>query len=600
MDKNKSIDGLSTRRSKKAPSSTAPQPTTSETPIKPKSAKPTAKAKTATKYKTTTKSKVAAKPKTTSPKKTAKTIQPLNPLESTIESLQQNTPEPQKPSIAPDTQEPISETKSSSIANATDFLQPTQVFNFDEETGKLEASEESAKSHAQNNNPKKLKKVKKPVSKKRKIITSIILAIVLLLIVGVIWLILWGNDIIAKITGGQGNVFDLLTFTEPTYERLKTDENGRTNILAIGTSGYNMDGDEGSGVHDGAQLTDSIMIISLNQDTGDVAMLSLPRDLKASPTCTATGKINEVYWCNNMDGDNEQAGAEALMEEVGSILGVDFQYYAHLNWGSLVEIVDTLGGINVTLDEDIEDYYYTGAVFKAGEEYTIDGEQALGLARARHGTAGGDFSRGASQQKILIGIKDKVFEKQLSLTDLIGLANTLGDNLRTNFNVEELKSFAHLASEFDFDSMRQVSLIEPEMLMTTGEINGISYVLPAGGVGYYTRIQNYVSKMFSNNPSIYEDATILILNGTETPGLAATEKTTLEEEGYANLTTDDAPEGDYYERYSLYVFDNTTPETQKLLEKKYSVTAQSFDDLPADIPQDYNFILILGETNTQE
>ncbi|MBQ1528021.1 LCP family protein, partial [Candidatus Saccharibacteria bacterium] len=291
--------------------------------------------------------------------------------------------------MAPTTDHPIS--------SAEDFLSPTQAFNFDEATGELQASDTPIDHHATNStndtaadeplttNPTKPKKVKKPVSKKRKIITGIILAIVLLLIAGIVWLILWGNDIIAKITGGQGNVFDLVTFMEPTYERLKTDDNGRTNILAIGTSGYNMEGDEGNGVHDGAQLTDSIMVISLNQDTGDVAMLSLPRDLKASPTCTATGKINEVYWCNNMEGDNEQAGAEALMAEVGSILGIDFQYYAHLNWGSLVQIVDTLGGVTVTLDEDIEDYYYTGIVFEAGKPYTISGIEAVALARARHG-----------------------------------------------------------------------------------------------------------------------------------------------------------------------------------------------------------------------
>ena len=300
-----------------------------------------------------------------------------------------------------------------------------------------------------------------------------------------------------------------------------------------------------------------------------------------------------------MEGDNEQAGAEALMEEVGSILGIDFQYYAHLNWGSLVQIVDTLGGITVTLDEDIEDYYYTGIVFEAGKPYTISGIEAVALARARHGTASGDFSRGASQQKILIGIKNKVFEKQLSLTDLIGLANTLGDNLRTNFNVEELKSFAHLASEFDFDAMRQLSLIEPEMLVTTGTINGISYVLPAGGVGYYTRIQDYVDKMLSNNPSVYEDASILVLNGTETPGLAATEQKSLEDEGYANITIDDAPEGEYTDQYSLYVLDDTTPATKKLLESKYSTTSKSYDELPPAVSRDYNFVLILGGSSDE-
>ena len=469
-----------------------------------------------------------------------------------------------------------------------DFLKPVQAFDFDEQTGKLVASKSPLQDKP------KPKKEKKPISKKRKIITGIILAIVLLLIAAVIWFIVWGNDILAKITGGQGNIFDL--FSEH-YEPLKTDANGRTNILAIGTSGYDMEGNEGNGVHDGAQLTDSIMVISLNQETGDVAMLSLPRDLKVSSTCTGTGKINEVYWCNNMEGDNEQAGAKALMDEVGNILDVDFQYYAHLNWGSLVQIVDTLGGVTITLDEDIEDYYYTGAVYKAGTPYTISGIEAVALARARHGTASGDFSRGASQQKILIGIKDKVFEKQLSLSDIISLASTLGDNLRTNFSVDELKTMAHLTSEFDFNSIRQVSLLEPEPLMTTGTINGISYVIPVGGANYYTRIQEFVAKMFSNNPADYENASILILNGTDTPGLAATEENSLEEAGITNIIIDDAPIGTYNNTYTLYTLDDTTPSTKKLLEEKYSVTSKSYDELPAGVSKDYNFVLILGNSN---
>ena len=477
---------------------------------------------------------------------------------------------------------------------AEDFLKPTQVFDFDEKSGELKATTNTTIK------PSK-KKAKKPMSKKRKIITWAALIIVFILIGGVIWLIIWGNDIIAKITGGQSNVFDL--FIE-SYEPLKTDKNGRTNILAFGTSGYNMDGAIGnniydttslSGTYDGAALTDSIMAISLDQETGDVAMLSLPRDLKASPTCTATGKINEVYWCNNMDGKNEQAGAEALITEVGNVLGIDFQYYAHLNWGSLVQIVDVLDGITVTLNEDIFADYQ---VYEAGNEYTIDGIKALDLARARYGTTNGDFSRGASQQKILIGIKEKVFEKQLSITDLLSLASTLGDNLRTNFSIDEMKTLAHLSANFDFDNMRQISLIEPERLMTTGTINGISYVLPSAGVGNYGAIQKYVAKMFSSDPRNYEDYTILVLNATETPGLASTEKSNLEEAGYDNIYIDDAPEGEYAEGYILYSITDTAPGTKRLLEEKYNTTAQPADTLPANIPTDYDFIIIINPSDT--
>ena len=552
MDKNKSIDGLKSRRVKKTTSK-------STTPKKVAKSSTTKRAPKATPKRITNKTK-----KTTTTKKPIKT--------QSTKSTQIN---------------PITTEETIPINPTEDFLTPVQAFNFNEESGKLEATTPQPIKT-------KPKKTKKPMSKKRKIALSIILVILILLLGAGIAFVLWGNDIIAKITGGQGNVLDLI-FQDEHYEPLKTDQYGRTNILAFGTSGYNMEGDEGNGTHDGAQLTDSIMVISLDQETGDLAMLSLPRDLKASPTCTATSKINEVYWCNNMDGDNEQAGAEALMNEVSKILNVDFQYYAHLNWGSLVQIVNTLGGITVTLDEDVADYGWTNAVFEAGKEYTIDGEQALGLARARHGTASGDFTRGASQQKILIGIKDKVFEQGLSITDIINLASTLGDNLRTNFSIDEMKTLAHLTSSFDFNNVRQISLIEPEQLMTTGNINGISYVIPVGGVGYYTKIQKYIDKMFSSDPRDYEDYSILVLNATETPGLAAKEQNALKEDGYQNIHTDDAPEGEYEEGYILYTLTDTAPGIQKLLEKQYNTTAKPSTELPENIPQDYSFVIIINK-----
>ena len=511
-----------------------------------------------------------------------------------------------------------------------DFLKPVAAYDFNEEEGlleseetveeiknlnhedseeteegaeeaedkELEMSEKEAKKKAKKEAKKAKKdaKGKKPISKKRKIISITALVIVILLIGVVVWAIFWGNDIIAKITGGRGNLFDLFAFTTETYDPLKTDENGRTNILAIGTGGYNMDGDEGNGVHDGAQLTDSIMVISLDQKTGDVAMISLPRDLKGPATCTSTGKINEIYWCNGGGGkatiEQEEKAATAVMEAVGKILNIDIQYYAHLNWGSLASIVDLLGGITVTLDEDIKDYQYTEAVYEAGKPYHIDGAAAVGLARARHGTAGGDFSRGASQQKILIGIKDRILEKSLSISDILGLVNTLGDNLRTNFSVNELKTVAHMPEILDFDVMRQISLY-PDF-MTTGMLNGISYVLPKAGAGNYGTIQKYLAKMLSSDPRVYEEPTIAIYNASDTDGLAGEEQRKLEEKGYTITLIDNAPAGEYEKGVSIYAINPEKAGTKRMLVDEYNYDVKGRDELPATIEPKYDFIIILN------
>ena len=143
--------------------------------------------------------------------------------------------------------------------------------------------------------------------------------------------------------------------------------------------------------------------------------------------------------------------------------------------------------------------------------------------------------------------------------------------------------------------MRQISLIEPEQLVTTGTINGISYVLPSAGVGNYNAIRAYIAKTFSSDPRNYENYTILVLNATETPGLASAEQSILEEAGYDNIYIDDAPADNYTEGYTLYTLTDSAPGTKKLLEEKYGST-QSIDTLPANIPTDYDFIIIVNTT----
>lgn len=283
---------------------------------------------------------------------------------------------------------------------------------------------------------------------KHPILMTLFIVLVALGVTGFVW----GDSLISRLTNGQSGLFSAIGAMISNEIPFETDANGRTNVLVFGTEGFNMDGAtnyidrESSGSHDGANLTDSIMVVSFDQETQDVAMISIPRDLKVQMACSA-GKINEVYWCHNKNGDNEEAGALALAQQLEQVLGIEFQYWAHVNWGALMDIIDTIGGITVVLNEDIDDRGWTGTVIKAGVPTRLTGLQAVALARARHGTVGGDFTRGNSQQKIMEGIVQELATNGVNITEAFSLLNILGDNFRSNFSTDNIKAGVKMASE---------------------------------------------------------------------------------------------------------------------------------------------------------
>ncbi len=481
-----------------------------------------------------------------------------------------------------------------------DFLKPVSTLEFDLSSKELKP-DYSLRHRDEAEAPRKRAKKNKPKKKGHKV-TIILLVIVFILALGAGGALIWGDKIISKLTGGNSGIFDFIGAITSNV-KLKTDANGRTNVLIFGTSGYDMDGEEGDGVHDGAQLTDSIMVVSIDQESGDTAMVSFPRDLYVGNTCTSTGKVNEVYFCANLYGNDEAGGAEALKATMKEILGLDIQYRVHVDWAALVQIVDGLGGITVTLDEDIEDTW-TNTFIKAGEPVMLNGEQALGLARARHGTEMGDFTRGNSQQKILGAIQNKIVESGLDLGTALGLVDVVGDNVRMDFNIEELKTLFYLAKDISLDEMRQIPLIDYDKniyYLSTAMMNNISYVVPAAGIRNYKSIQDYVQGELVSDPAVRENPVIAVLNGSGEAGVAGAEKSELEKLGFKTIQANDAPEGEYSDKYYLYDISGKKQHTLTKLAEKYNTNVRPATDLPEGIDTTgVDVVVILGEGGTAQ
>lgn len=119
-------------------------------------------------------------------------------------------------------------------------------------------------------------------------------------------------------------------------------ENDRLNVLLLGMAG---------GSHDGATLTDTVMVVSYNTKTKTAKLISLPRDFWIEKH---SKKINALYQM----GLNEDQGLSFTRSEVGEILGITIPYAVRVDFSGFVKAVDTLGGIEVGVQKSFDDYFY--------------------------------------------------------------------------------------------------------------------------------------------------------------------------------------------------------------------------------------------------
>ena len=447
------------------------------------------------------------------------------------------------------------------------------------------------------------KNVSKSPSKRKKIIkrVAILLVVILIAIVGYVGI----KAFLASNSVFKGNPFDIFQ-----NQPLKKDANGRSNILVFGTSEDDPD-------HGGANLTDSIMVVSIDQDKKNAYMVSVPRDLYVDygETCPEgyQGKINSMYDCFSDSENDEAAGATALKNKVGDVLGLDIQYYAHLNYTVVRDAVNAVGGVDVKiessdprgiLDRNFDwkcGYQCYFVNYKNGETAHLDGEHALALARARnasggYGLPGGNFDREKNQQKIIKALREKASSAG-TLTNIgkvTGLIDAFGNNLKTNFETKEIRTLMSLGSDIPSDSIQSISLVEDgEELVTTGNIGGASIVRPVAGLYDYSQIKLYVNKKLNSNAVSREGASVVVLNGSGVTGVGQQQADKLEAKGFAISAVDTAPEGTYA-AVEIYQIGEGNTATKAKLAELYSVTVKTSAP-PATVAEGTKFVVIFGK-----
>lgn len=419
----------------------------------------------------------------------------------------------------------------------------------------------------------------------------------------------------------KGSFLDLVQ-SQP----LKEDANGRSNFLILGTS----EDDPG---HDASYLTDSILVVSIDQKTKDAFTFSIPRDLyvKYDMACLPgySGKINSYFSCANegTDDASEQDRLTKTQSFIGDIIGMDIQYGVHVNYTVMRDVVNAIGG-NITVNIDSRDpngQMDSNFDWKCGASYAkrqaacppsghfidypngpvvLDAEHALYLAQARgdvaptYGFEQSNFDRERNQQKILVAIRDKAMSAGTltNIGSVTSLVDALGKNLRTNIATKEIRTLMGLAKDIPSDKITSIDLYkEGDAQFTTKTISGAgSVVLPAQGQYSYSHLQAYINRIITAEPFMKEAPNVSIYNGSSASGVAQIEADKLIAKGFNVDTVGNAPDGTYA-KYEVYQVNAKKTLSAAKLKEIYGVTVKTTTP-PVSVFGSTDFVVIIGQT----
>lgn len=389
--------------------------------------------------------------------------------------------------------------------------------------------------------------------------------------------------------------------------QLRGEGDGRINILILGKGGPEQ--------QSGPDLTDTIIVASIDPISNEAALLSIPRDFWVKSPSGGQTKINQVYFdskqarlneyaykdrdSNEAKEKSEQAGVDAIKKVVSETMGVPIHYHGMIDFAGFRKAIDTVGGIDINVTDDMAVYEtmwlnvgrYTLDV-KPGWQH-FDGTRALAFSRSRKTSARGDFARAERQRAVILGLKDKVLSSG-TVANPVRLNQLMSDfagQLYTDFSVNEMLRLYDISKQISGDRVTSVGLDE---YVRGDMINGLSVQVPKAGTFDYTEIQNYVRNVMRDAFLKKENARVVILNGTSTAGLATKKSAELKSFGYNVTSVGDAPTDTYANTILVDLRNGTNKYTLNYLQKRLGTQAvSSVPDSSIDVSQ-ADFVIILG------
>lgn len=328
----------------------------------------------------------------------------------------------------------------------------------------------------------------KPKSKFRRFAFGFWILVLVLVLIGV------GGALIYKtsFTFSQMNV-DPGVLPLAENEATPAPDSDRINILVLGLRGEDDD--------NGGLLSDSMMIISFKKSTGQVALISIPRDLYVKmPGENYKEKINFAYALGYEKKGGAGGGLLYSKIAVSRVTGLNITHAISVDHAAFKEIVDILGGVDIYLDRPFSEKTQFAQEMlidlPAGKNH-LDGTTALYFVRSRFSTS--DFDRARRQQMVLLAVKEKALSLGIlsNPVKIYQLLESLGRNVRTDMSLSDIKNLMDLAQNVDSRKIKhKVFDTTPEgLLYETHTENGTYILLPMGD--NFDKIQEACKNIFN-------------------------------------------------------------------------------------------------------
>lgn len=303
------------------------------------------------------------------------------------------------------------------------------------------------------------------------------------------------------------------------------DGNSRINVLVIGLDYRDSQSDD-------IPRTDTMILFSLDPETRTAGMLSIPRDLWVEIPGFDYNKINTAYRLGEVYNVPER-GPGLAIKTVEDLLGMEIDYYAQVDFIAFENFIDELGGVTVDVPNKIVVDplgKQNTEILKPGE-HLLPGYLALAYARSRN-TSGSDFDRALRQQQVIMAIRDRILSADL-LPSLIknspAVYESLSSGISTNLTLMQLVRLAWVAQQIPGENIRQ-GVIGVDQVDFAFSYDGQDILRPLPDAIRQLRDEIFtisgpvVPMAPAAKPQEMVDqeyATVAVLNGTFTPGLAS-------------------------------------------------------------------------------